>query len=157
MYNEKLLKIAIDEGMVKDFFKGTNGFKIMNPNGSQENTSMQNYGKVVDIFHSMNSEHPEYELPTIFQDTVYELLKSDDTIDIYTVLNILDAEMFKEEFPSATFKLKDMENILLTLKNQLIRNKNKLSTTVLSGDPMSVWELSQMYLSDSLSEENIKK
>lgn len=157
MYSEELLKQALKEDKVVDFLRGTNGYKIMNPNGVQENLLMQNYGNVIDTFHDLNVTNPEYNLPQVLHDKVYLLLESDDSIDIYTVMNILDAELFKEKFPSASFKLSDVANMLLILKNQLIKNKNKLSTTILNGDPMSIWELSQMYLSGSLSDNNLNK
>ena len=140
-----LLILALNNEKILDYFRGSNGYRMFSYNGDPNNAFMQDYSGVVWSFHTLNKEKPELNLPVVFSDNLNTLLDSSDLYDIYTSLQLLDAQIFAESNKFSSFKIDDMDQLLLKLKTKLLKHKDELSKISFKGEQMSVWDLANKY------------
>ena len=144
MNADELLSIAIKNNQVIDYLRGTNGYRILSYNGDQSNAYLQDYISVISSFHRLQKSNPQISCETILFDSINELLDTYDILNIYTALKIIDLELTKEQTPYALFKIQKIEEILIKLRNELIKNKEKLMVAF-PGETKSVFGLAELY------------
>lgn len=145
MNDLNLLENAISNNQVIDYFKGINGFRVQGMNGDENNVFVQDHSRVVSSFQLLYRKNMDLSIPQIFYDNIDKLLDSNDLFDIYTVVKILDSQIFVESSRFCYFKLEELDKLLLKLKNKLLENKDELDKIVFQGEKSSVWKLVNDY------------
>lgn len=139
----ELLLLALKNGKIRDYFRGSDGYRLFSYNGDPCNALIQDHGGVVWSFHTLHKERPDLDLPSVFSDALDLLLDSPDICDLYTSVCVLSAQVFAESNRFSSFKTDDMDRKKSKLRDALLKHRAEAEQTVFKGELLSVWELAK--------------